>query len=91
MCTYLTFIFFSKLKKRYQKPQWHDQFRFNLSNEDKLDIELWESDANAQDNLVGSGQLLIAPFLQGGKFKQQKCKLKYNGAEGAEVFMDIEC
>jgi Ca2+-dependent lipid-binding protein len=72
-------------------PVWNNLLSFKRANEDKLIIEVWESDGASKDDIIGTGTLNLTSSIVNKKGLQtETVKLLYKEKEVGTVVIELE-
>ena len=72
-----------------KNPTWSDTFSFRITNEELMDVNVWDADSVGQDDMIGQGSVAVATMQKQGKGTLQ-CNLTYKGKAAGQVTLDVD-
>jgi len=71
-------------------PIWRDELSMRHSQEDVINVEVWDKDRGSKDDLVGSGAISVSTIHKKGNKTQEWLWLDYKGGSAGKILLEVE-
>ena len=73
-----------------KNPSWNDEFSFKRTNEDVVNIYVYDEDDVSSDDLVGEGRFMLSKVCSGiTNTFNENLPLFYKGKGAGEIFLSV--